>query len=255
VANELEIPFAGHVPVAVGIDGVLAKGMATIDHLDGYMASLLPPNTDTSGGYGGFFGVMLADQVIEERIAELAAATLEAGVGNVPTESLFEQVVNDVSAADLGNRPETRYVSSATVRQWQRSKEQTLSERGFDPAVAARAIEIRRKLILALHEAGAALLLGSDAPQIFNIPGFSLHHELGFLVDSGLTPFEALQTGTTAPARFFDLNTGTVEVGRIADLVLLDANPLENIANSSRVHGVLAAGRWATVAELLDGLE
>ena len=58
-ANELGIPFAGHVPVAVGIAGALNKGMATIDHLDGYMASLLPSNTDTSGGYGGFFGVML----------------------------------------------------------------------------------------------------------------------------------------------------------------------------------------------------
>jgi imidazolonepropionase-like amidohydrolase len=254
-ANELEIPFAGHVPVAVGIAGVLEKGMATIDHLDGYMASLLPPNADSSGGYGGFFDVMLADQVIEERIADVVAATLAAGVGNVPTESLFEQVVNEVPAADLANRFETRYVSAATVRQWQRSKEQTLGERGFDPGVAAKAIGIRRKLILALHESGAVLLLGSDAPQVFNVPGFSLHHELGFLVAAGLTPYEALQTGTTAPARFFGINTGTVEVGRIGDLVLLDANPLVDIGNSSRVHGVLAAGRWATAAELLDGLE
>ena len=254
-ANELGIPFAGHVPVAVGIAGALHKGMATIDHLDGYMASLLPPNTDTSGGYGGFFGVMLADQVIEGRIDEVVAATLAAGVANVPTESLFEQVVNDVSPADLGTRFEMRYVPAATVRQWQDAKEKTLTERGFDPLVAAQAIDIRRKLILALHEAGASLLLGSDAPQIFNVPGFSLHHELKFLVAAGLTPYEALQTGTIAPARFFGLNTGTVEVGKIGDLVLLDANPLKNIDNSSRVHGVLLAGRWATAAALLDGVD
>ncbi len=254
-ANELGIPFAGHVPVAVGIAGVLDKGMATIDHLDGYMASLLPPNTDSSGGYGGFFDVMLAGQVIEERIADVVAATLAAGVGNVPTQSLFEQVVNDVSPGDLGNQFEMRYVPPETIRRWQRSKDQTLGERGFDPLVAAQAIDVRRKLILALHEAGALLLLGSDAPQIFNVPGFSLHHELEFLVAAGLTPYEALQTGTTAPARFFGINTGTVETGRIADLVLLDANPLEDIGNSSRVHGVLVAGRWATAVELLDGLE
>ncbi len=250
-ANEIGIPFAGHVPVAAGIDTALAKGMASIDHLDGYMASLLPPNTDTSGGYGGFFDVMLADQVIEERIADVVAATLAAGVGNVPTESLFEQIVNDVPAADLGNRAEMRYVPAATVRQWERSKEETLSERGFNPEVAARAIEIRRGLILALHEAGAAILLGSDAPQIFNVPGFSLHHELEFMVLSGLTPFEALQTGTIAPARFFGIGTGAVAVGRIGDLVLLDANPIEDIANSRRVHGVLAAGRWSTAGDLL----
>ena len=254
-ANELGIPFAGHVPVAVGIAGALNKGMATIDHLDGYMASLLPSNTDTSGGYGGFFGVMLADQVIEGRIAEVVAATLAAGVANVPTESLFEHVVNDVAPADLATRFEMRYVPEATVRQWQDAKERTLSERGFDPLVAAQAIDIRRKLILALHEAGASLLLGSDAPQIFNVPGFSLHHELRFLVAAGLTPYAALQTGTSAPARFFGLNTGTVEVGRIGDLVLLDANPLINIDNSRRVHGVLLAGRWATAAALLDGLD
>ncbi len=250
-ANEVGIPFSGHVPVAVGIEGVLKKGMASIDHLDGYMASLLPPNTDTSGGYGGFFDVMLADQVIEDRIADVVAATLEAGVGNVPTESLFEQVVNAVPPADLGNRPEMRYVPETTVRQWERSKEATLGERGFSPEVAARAIEIRRSLILALHEAGAELLLGSDAPQIFNVPGFSLHHELEFMVLSGLTPFEALQAGTIAPARFFGIETGVVALGRIGDLVLLDANPLEDIANSRRVHGVLAAGRWSTSKDLL----
>lgn len=250
-ANDIGIPFAGHVPVAAGIDVALAKGMATIDHLDGYMASLLPPNTDTSGGYGGFFDVMLADQVIEDRIADVVAATLAAGVGNVPTESLFEQIVNDVPAADLGNRAEMRYVPAATVRQWERSKETTQSERGFNPEVAARAIEIRRGLILALHEAGATILLGSDAPQIFNVPGFSLHHELEFMVSSGLTPFEALQAGTIAPARFFGIETGAVVVGRIGDLVLLDANPIEDIANSRRVHGVLAAGRWSTAEDLL----
>jgi imidazolonepropionase-like amidohydrolase len=254
-ANELGIPFAGHVPAAVGLDTALDKGMATIDHLDGYMASLLPSNTDTSGGYGGFFGVMLADQAIEGRIDVVVAATVEAGVGNVPTESLFEQLVNDVPPSDLASQAEMRYVAAATVSQWKDAKNETQTERGFDPLVAARAIEIRRQLILALHEAGALLLLGSDAPQIFNVPGFSLHHELEFMVASGLTPFEALQTGTIAPAGFFGIDTGTVEPGKIADLVLLDANPLEDIDNSSRVHGVLAAGRWSTSAELLSGLE
>ena len=254
-ANELGIPFAGHVPVAVGLDVALGKGMATIDHLDGYMASLLPANTDTSGGYGGFFDVMLADQVIEARIDIVVAATVAAGVGNVPTESLFEQLVNDVSVSDLASQAEMRYEPAETVNRWKAAKNETQSERGFDPLVAARAIEIRRKLILALHEAGAVLLLGSDAPQIFNVPGFSLHHELEFMVASGLTPYEALQTGTSAPARFFGINNGAAEPGRIGDLVLLDANPLDDISNSSRVHGVLAAGQWYTAAELLDGLE
>jgi imidazolonepropionase-like amidohydrolase len=101
-----------------------------------------------------------------------------------------------------------------------------------------------------LHEAGAGLLLGSDAPQVFNVPGFSLHHELEILVASGLTPFEALQTGTTNVADFLGLNTGVIEPGRDADLVLLDASPLEDITNTRRVHGVMLRGDWISESDI-----
>lgn len=254
-ANEIEMPFAGHVPVAVGVDGALEAGIATIDHLDGYIAMLMPANSDDSGGYGGFFDVLLADQVLEERIAAVAAATAAAGTWNVPTETLVEQLVNDVSPSDLGNRPEMRYMPEATVLRWEQTKQRQLDERGFSPEVGARAIDVRRKIILALHEAGAGLLLGSDSPQIFNVPGFALHRELGLLVDAGLTPFEALQTGTANVAWFLGLNTGTVEVGKEADLVLLDANPLTDITNSRRVHGVMIRGTWFSNTELQRRLE
>lgn len=253
-ANELGIPFAGHVPVAVGLEHALDRGMATIDHFDGYLAAMLPSNSDSSGGYGGFFDVMLADQVVASRLDELVTATVAAGVANVPTESLFEQFVNSTPASELGRMDGTEYVSKATRKEWAQSKQYTLAERGFRPEVAAQAIGIRRHLILALHEAGGSLLLGSDAPQIFNVPGFSLHNELAFMVAAGLTPFEALRTGTVAPAAFFGIETGTVEVGKIADLLLLDANPLLDIANSRRIHGVLARGRWYSAADLLADL-
>lgn len=254
-AVELGIPFAGHVPVAVGVENALSAGMATIDHLDGYFAALMPANSDYSGGYGGFFDVLLAGQVDEQRIAAIAAQTAAAGTWNVPTEALFEHFVSDISTAELSNRPEMRYVPRSTMQRWVRAKEQQLSDRGFDPDIAARAIRIRRQLILALHDAGAGLLLGSDAPQVFNVPGFSLHHELDYLVQAGLTPFEALQTGTTAVARFLGINTGVVAVGREADLVLLDANPLADIGNVHRIHGVMLRGVWHSSIELDRRLE
>jgi len=243
-AAEVGMPFAGHVPVAVGLDGVLSAGMATIDHLDGYFAAMLPPNADPSGGYGGFFDVLLADQVVADQIPQIVARTASAGTWNVPTESLIEHLVADISVADLRGRPEMRYMSEETVERWVRAKEQQMNERGFDAAVGARAIGLRRELILALHEAGAGLLLGSDAPQIFNVPGFSLHRELGFLVSAGLTPYAALRSGTVAAAEFLGTNTGTVVVGRDADLVLLDANPLLDIRNTRRIHGVMVRGDW-----------
>lgn len=249
-ANELGIPFAGHVPVAVGVENSLRVGMATIDHLDGYLAALLPANSDRSGGYGGFFDVLLAEQANADRVAELAAKTAKAGTWNVPTESLFEHRVSEASVVALSKRPEMRYMPAATVERWVLAKQQQLDERGFDAQIAARAIALRRSIILALHNAGARLLLGSDAPQVFNVPGFSLHHELAFLVEAGLTPFEALQTGTTAVAEFLAMNTGTVAVGRDADLVLLDANPLVDISNTRRIHGVMMRGAWHSAVRL-----
>jgi len=249
-ANEIGMPFAGHVPASVGVTGALNVGMATIDHLDGYIAALMPTDTDRSGGYGGFFDVLLADQVDPAGIEGIVMQTAAAGTWNVPTQSLIEQLVNEVSVSDLGGRPDMRYMPRSTVQQWTDAKEDQLNERGFTPAIGDRAIQIRRQIILALHEAGAGLLLGSDAPQIFNVPGFSVHEELGFLVAAGLTPFEALSTGTTAPAKFLGINTGTVETGKDADLVLLNANPFADISNSRRVHGVMVRGVWHSHSDL-----
>ena len=247
-ANELDIPFAGHVPEDVGVDAALAAGMASIDHLDGYMETLIPPHEDPSGGVGGFFGLLLADVANEERIASIAQSTAAAGVWNVPTETLFEYTTNSVPAEQITDWPEMKYVRPATLAQWVRVKNDLQADADFRASTARRAIQLRRALIFALHEAGAGLLLGSDAPQRFNVPGFSVHRELALLVDSGLTPFQALRTGTVNPAVFLsaDGERGTIEVGRVADLVLLDENPLDDIRNSRRVHGTMLRGRWVS---------
>ena len=187
---------------------------------------------------------MLAGELQQDRIDELAAATAAAGTWNVATEVLVENLVADVPLDDLLNRPESRYIPQETLQQWAEGRQRTITEHGFDADLATLAISLRRRLLAALHEAGAGLLLGSDAPQVFNVPGFSLHRELDILVASGLTPFEALATGTTAVAEFLGSNTGIVAVGREADLLLLDANPLENIGNTRRIHGVMLRGQW-----------
>ena len=249
-ANSLDMPFAGHVPVAAGVLRALELNMATIDHLDGYFAALLPASSDGSGGYGGFFDVLLADELDSDRIVEIARATAAAGTWNVPTEVLIEQYVNATPVAELRNRPEMRYMPRETVQRWSDSKAEALAENGFDPAVAALAIELRRRLILELQRAGAGLLLGSDSPQVFNVPGFSTHRELDALVAAGLTPYEALSSGTVSVADFLGSNAGIVAVGREADLVLLNDNPLTDIRNSRRIHGVMLRGAWHSAAAL-----
>ncbi len=249
-ANEIRMPFAGHVPVASGVLEALSGKMASIDHLDGYFLALLPPGNGATGGYGGFFDVMLAADIDASRIPEIAAATAAAGTWNVPTEVLIEQLVDGTSIVDLRLRPETRYVSRSVVDDWVAAKEALLNDRNYTAETAALAISLRRRLIFELHRAGAGLLLGSDAPQSFNVPGFSIHRELAALVAAGLTPYEALRTGTAAVAEFLGSNTGIVAEGREADLLLLDANPFIDIDNSDRIHGVMLRGRWLPASEL-----
>lgn len=252
-ARRRGIPFAGHVPEDVGLERALDAGIATIDHLDGYMESLLRPHADHTGGIGGFFGVYIADQADEANIAGIVAATVKAGVWNVPTDSLFRHVTSpDTDPDDMADWPEMKYMPKDTVDRWRAAKRELLADADYHPATAARAIALRQRLILELHRSGAGLLLGADSPQIFNVPGFSIHRELEYLVEAGLTPFEALETGTTAAAIFFGRagESGVVTSGAAADLVLLDANPLDDISNSRRIHGVMLRGRWLSRSEL-----
>lgn len=249
-ANEIGMPFAGHVPAASGVADALRNRMATIDHLDGYFPALLPPDRHVAGGNAGFFDVMLADDIDVRRIPQLAADTAAAGTWNVPTEVLVEQIINATPVSELRQRPEMRYVPRSQLQRWVDAKQARQGERSFNAETAARAIELRRRLILELHNAGAGLLLGSDAPQIFNVPGFSVHRELKALVAAGLSPYQALRTGTVAVADFLGTNTGAVAAGRDADLILLDANPLADIGNSDRIHGVMLRGRWLSSREL-----
>jgi imidazolonepropionase-like amidohydrolase len=216
------------------------------------MPALVVANDDPTGGYGGFFGVYLAEFADESAIDTIAAATADKGVWNVPTETLFEQLLSAEGSQRLADRPEMKYMPPGTLENWKLAKAQTMDDPQYNAQTVARAIELRRKLIIALHRTGAGLLLGSDAPQVFNVPGFSVHRELAMMVDAGLSPFEALQTGTVYPASFLNIEDriGTVQTGLDADLLLLDGNPLEDIANSRRVHGVMLRGRWLSRREL-----
>jgi imidazolonepropionase-like amidohydrolase len=255
-ANELGIPFAGHVPEDVGVPRALDAGIATIDHLDGYLQSLLRPHEDQTGGVSGFFGVFIADLADEERIPGIAAATAAAGTWNVPTESLFIHVTSPLlDPDDMASWPDMRYMDAATVEQWRQAKLDVLQDANYNSATALRAISLRRKLLKALDDAGARLLLGSDSPQIFNVPGFSLHRELAFVVEAGISPVDALRTGTVNPARYFGLDSsvGRIEPGMDADLVMLDHNPLDDIRNTQRIHGVMLRGQWLP-REALDDM-
>lgn len=253
-ADEARIDLAGHVSVDVGLERALEAEQATIDHLDGYVEYL----AGAAPGEGGFFGLGVAAQADLSRLPDAVRATVEAGVYNVPTQTLLlHWAAPEPTVDELLARDELAYVSPATRSQWARSKRQLTEGAGYDAAAAARLIEIRREIVKALHDAGAGLLLGSDAPQVFNVPGFSIHHELEEIAAAGLTPYEALYTGTVAPAEFFAAGDefGRIAPGVAADLILVNGNPLEQLEALRRPEGVMVRGLWLDRAQLDAGLD
>ncbi len=249
-ASELGIDWAGHVPANVALNRALDAGQLTIDHLDAYVEALAGHGDGFSQEDAGFFGVRMTDDANQERIAELVAATREAGVWNVPTQALMEHLLSPDEPEEMAAWPEMRYVPRQALDQWAQAK-RNIRAQAETPERAALYLEIRRAIIGELHEQGAELLLGADAPQIYNVPGFSTHRELQYMVDSGLSPYEALATGTRNPATFFGSGEwGTIGEGMIADLVLVSENPLADVRNAGQINGVMVRGMWLSGDEI-----
>jgi imidazolonepropionase-like amidohydrolase len=245
-ADAAGIRFAGHVPLDVGLARALEARYATIDHVDGYVEALAREGASNSQ----MFGLNLTGVLDESRIPQLVEATRKAGVWIVPTEALFEHWVGLDDPEAMTTWPEMQYVSKDTLQQWVASKQKILA--GGTPAERTKFLEVRRRLIKALHAGGVGLLLGSDGPQVWNVPGFSVHRELRYLVQAGLSPYQAIETGTRNVAVFFGTanERGTIAPGKRADLVLLDGNPLEDISNTSRIAAVALGGRLLTKDEI-----
>jgi len=251
-ADLLGIRFAGHVPLGVGLHRALEAKYWSIDHLDGYIEALAKA-APTTPQQDGFFGMALIDSLDEARLPALVAATKAAGTWMVPTMAFFESMAGDETIEALYDRPELRYVARSMALNWITGTRQL---RGDDPAatrpVRQRFIALRRKILKSLHDGGVDIALGSDSPQFWNAPGFSLTRELASYVGAGLTPYQALVTGTRNIARFLgnEAEAGTIAVGKRADLILLEANPLQDIGNLARKDGVMIGGRWLPKEEI-----
>ena len=256
-AAEAGTHVAGHVSEDVGVARALEAGQATIDHLDGYPQYLLPPDIDPSSTDAGFYGVNLLEWMDEERIRQAARETRDAGVWIVPTNTMIANVaLTSPSAEELAARPQMAYLPPDLVQGWAQSKQGRVDTINQESDAGRRLVQLRSRIVGIMHEEGVGLLLGSDAPQFFNVPGFSLHNELAYMVEAGLSPYEALHMGTVAPADFFDTEDefGRIAVGLAADLVLLADNPLEDVDAASRPLGVMVRGEWLDRARIDAGL-
>lgn len=255
-AKEVGIPYAGHVSIDVGIRHALESAYASIDHVDGYVEGLVPTEASVNPGDNGFFGIDFTDLVDMALMDELSELTKENNVWVVPTQSLMERWVGPEDPQVLATDPEMKYMSQGTVDRWITTKKSYTSTASYSKELATRFIKLREEIIKDLHENEVKILLGSDAPQVFNIPGFSIMNELESMTRCGLTPYDALEAGTANPAEFFGLagQFGTLVPGAAADMILLGADPLKDISNVRDQKGVMVAGKWLSKGVIDENL-
>ncbi len=259
-AKAVNIPFVGHVSYDVGVWRAIAAGYSSIDHLDGFVEGMVPGIESVGEAETGLFGMYVADRADTSRMGELMQKLKAARVWVVPTQALAERWFAPVDVATFLNAPEMIYMSPGQRQKWAESKQSLQADPRYDAAKMTRFIALRRRLIAACARNGVGLLLGCDAPQVFNVPGFSTHQELEYLVAAGLSPYEALRTGTVNVAQYLGRtnDSGTIQAGNRADLVLLNGNPLGDIRQTRSIEGVMVGDRWlpkAYLASTLKGLE
>jgi imidazolonepropionase-like amidohydrolase len=251
-ARKQEIAFEGHVPDAMRASEMSAAGMKSFEHLIGIFEGSSPAEDEFLKG-NKTEGRFLATYE-PARAASLAEMLAKNQTWQCPT-LVWERGGNLIDATDFSKDERVKYVPAWWKNKtWKRFTDEITQGYGTDDlATRKRFVEKELEVVGMLHKAGVPFLAGTDAPAGVHIfPGFSLHEELQRFVAAVFTPLEALQTATINPARFFGMEeqAGTVEKGKFADLVLLTANPLEDIANTQKIAAVISNGQYYRRADL-----
>jgi len=237
-AGEEKMRFGGHVPQSVDLPHAIEMGQDTIDHLDAFWGYLQTPK----------------GPVDEKKLAAIAQKLEEAGMYVVPTNALAEITFGTQPIETLSAYPEIKYSPQAAVDVWAKSYELRVQRIPRDQAT--NVVNNNRRILRVLTDTGVPLLLGTNALEQYLEPGYSVMREMVSLSGAGLTPYEILRTATVNPATYLGRSDiGTIEAGNRADLVLLDASPLADVANIGKVRGVMLGGRWYTRQQLDDALK
>jgi len=276
-AKRLGIPFAGHVPTAVSNGEASDVGQKSIEHLEGMLSSVSSDESRIRREWLEYEAKLAAlngkpappeleDQQFrlvadglntynEDKATRLYARFVQNGTYHCPT-LVIHQAWGSLSHPAFFNDARLRYVPPRQRKSVNFYLDPAHSWPSEKKAITERLFKYRLRMVGEMNRAGVKLLAGTDTAYGYPVGGFALHDELALFVQAGLSPLEALQTATTNPAKFLGLekSLGTIEAGKLADLVLLEANPLEDINNTKKIFGVLANGRYLSKEELQETL-
>ncbi|HKY91188.1 MAG TPA: amidohydrolase family protein [Nevskiaceae bacterium] len=265
-SRRLGLPFAGHVPLAISAREASEGGQKSLEHLFNVSFACATREdelmrrkaealaSDESGERRRLRRAYLRDALAsfdDAKCASLFQAFARNGTWMCPT--LIERRAFALPDPSIATDPDRRYVPKSERALWDPQQDRRIQGREEEDRSIERAFHARDVgLVAPMRRAGVGFLAGTDAGDLFSIPGPSLHRELELLVEAGLTPMEALQAATRNAATFLgtDVAAGTIAAGLRADLVLLDADPLADIRNTRRIAAVAIGGRWLDRATL-----
>jgi imidazolonepropionase-like amidohydrolase len=256
------IPFAGHVPYAVRLTEASDAGQKSVEHLSGFLLAASSQEEQIQmqlvGAMSSSEPYTEASAVLRRQSKELRdtfdprkAAAIEVRLARnrtwqAPTLTVLRAMAN-LDDPEFTSDARLKYMPHSIRAQWNPQNDFRLKQRTADDWLEAkRTYELYERIVGDIRRSGVPLLAGTDTGNPFCFPGFSLHDELALLVTAGLSPMEALQAATRSAANYLGMldSYGTVERGKTADLLVLDANPLDDIRNTRRIAGVMICGRF-----------
>ena len=249
-ARKQGIPFEGHVPFTVSAAEASDAGQKSIEHMTGVVlacsdkeeelrSELVQVNSPAARARAD---ARALETFSAKKEAELFARFIKNGTWQCPTMTVRRSNAYQ-DDPNFRNDERLKFIPRQNLERWG----MRMGNRGGGSyAAAKRQFQKEAEVIGDMRRAGVPLLAGTDTGNPFCFPGFSLHDELALLVKAGLTPAESLRAATLNPAKFFGLDQtlGTIEKGKLADLVLLEANPLEDIRNTQKIDAVIMNGRF-----------
>jgi imidazolonepropionase-like amidohydrolase len=271
--NELELPFAGHVPMAIKTEVASDMGQKSIEHLNGiwkssttlqkeidslegdfkanFMSNNLPAAINTFISING----KLNSAFDEQKTLQLAKILSKNETYVTPTLTIIDKHWSR-KGGTYKSQEQNKYVPDDLLEKW--DPELNFPEKMFPPIAWETGKELLStslQITKILHDNEVTILAGTDCGVSYVIPGFSIHDELKLLVRAGLPNADALKTATLNPAKYFDIShsNGQVALGMNANLLLLDANPLDDITNTKKIFGVIRNGKYLN-REYLDKL-